>query len=855
VWRITQSRSSVQSVTYNTVACSGNAYGITAVNQNGQSTSVIWDRLQVQGYSVSDSRANVNDNVNVDVTVWFDYDDTPCTTATITVNGYSATHLGNGVYRITRTSSTVASETYNTVACSAESAYGITAVDQNGKSAAVIWDRIKVSSLTADDARRDVGSTATLSVQLIYEYDSAYIASGTFALNGLALTYSGSNGVWRATDSKSAVQAVTYNSVSGTEGAYGLTAVNMNGQSATVIWDRFKVIGISADDGRRDVGTTATLDVTIKYEYDDVAVTTGSFTLNGLALTHQGSGVWRATDSRSTVQAVTYNSVSGSGDTYGLSVVNMNGQSATVIWDRIEVYGAWVSDSRADVGSTQYVYFQLRYDYDDAVFDSSKGTVTIGGVSASWDSGNQRWYVSTSKSSVGLYSYALGFTDSAYGLTAFETGEAAVVWDKARVYYEDLNISRVNVNDPIAFRVKALLLYDNHPFDSSDSITASFGSLTWDAANGWFRGARSRNTVGNYTFSVSSLYEATYGITAFEANVSDPVGVWDGIEIGDCLVDLEGDRVYIYARYAYDGLPIPNCTVGYAGLTASTNATGWAALGLSGLREVAWNTAAYGVSEPQYNLTYSYGNRTVAYHKVYVEPFTVRASCEILNASWSYDARRLSFSATGACVVGVGGWGRPSRVEVNGAPYSDWSYDPQRQEVTVRNLASQVALIWEAGAPPSGPQVYLGPASSLAVSAKPVELGTVARGATLNFTLELEFGAMHIIVNEVRFDLYGDRIRAYGLPAVYARGLDPVGRAEIPCSFEVPESLAPGSTVIIPYVVYATGPDGSQAMSGASLTLTVQPEAPGPPIPGGISLLLIFAALTSTLAYYSLRRK
>jgi hypothetical protein len=118
----------------------------------------------------------------------------------------------------------------------------------------------------------------------------------------------------------------------------------------------------------------------------------------------------------------------------------------------------------------------------------------------------------------------------------------------------------------------------------------------------------------------------------------------------------------------------------------------------------------------------------------------------------------------------------------------------------------------------------------------------------------LEFGAMHIIVNEVRFDLYGDRIRAYGLPAVYARGLDPVGRAEIPCSFQVPESLAPGSTVIIPYVVYATGPDGSQAMSGASLALTVQPEAPGLPIPGGASLLLIFAGLTAILGYYSLKR-
>jgi hypothetical protein len=107
----------------------------------------------------------------------------------------------------------------------------------NGKSVTVIWDRVKVNSLTASKARLDVGATVTLSVQLIYEYDGAYISSGTFTLNGLALTYSGSNGVWTATDSKNTAQSVTYNSVAGTEGTYGLTAVNMNGKSVTVIWD------------------------------------------------------------------------------------------------------------------------------------------------------------------------------------------------------------------------------------------------------------------------------------------------------------------------------------------------------------------------------------------------------------------------------------------------------------------------------------------------------------------------------------------------------------------------------------------------------------------------------------------
>jgi hypothetical protein len=102
---------------------------------------------------------------------------------------------------------------------------------------AIIVDRIKVNSLTADKTRLDPGATVMLSVQLVYEYDGAYITSGNFTLNGLSLTYSGANGVWNATDSKSTVQSVIYNNVTGTEGTYGLATVNMNGKSLTVIWD------------------------------------------------------------------------------------------------------------------------------------------------------------------------------------------------------------------------------------------------------------------------------------------------------------------------------------------------------------------------------------------------------------------------------------------------------------------------------------------------------------------------------------------------------------------------------------------------------------------------------------------
>jgi hypothetical protein len=139
----------------------------------------------------------------------------------------------------------------------------------------------------------------------------------------------------------------------------------------------------------------------------------------------------------------------------------------------------------------------------------------------------------------------------------------AVVVDKARVYYEQLDDSRVNINANIEFRIKAILLYDNHVLGTGDTVTANFGSLTWDAGNNWFDGSRTQATVGSYVFQISSLSEATYGITAFEINVTDPTGVYDRIRI-DSISVVDG-RIDINTQgsfYAIATLEFDSHTLG-----------------------------------------------------------------------------------------------------------------------------------------------------------------------------------------------------------------------------------------------------------------------------------------------------
>jgi len=200
--------------------------------------TIISDTLQVQSYTVSDSRANINDNVNIDALIWFDYDNTVCTTGTITINGYSASHQGAGVYRITRTSASVTSVIYNTVACSAESTYGITTVDQNSQSTTVIWDRIRIDTLNAVSSSIPINTEGEWYATASLEYDNHALGSGdSLTLSGYLFTWDDTHSRFEHKRTETSPIIITINSfTSGNEATYGITVGNINGQSQSIEW-------------------------------------------------------------------------------------------------------------------------------------------------------------------------------------------------------------------------------------------------------------------------------------------------------------------------------------------------------------------------------------------------------------------------------------------------------------------------------------------------------------------------------------------------------------------------------------------------------------------------------------------
>jgi hypothetical protein len=404
----------------------------------GSSTSaIITDRLQIQSYTLSDSRANINDNVNIDILVWFDFDNTVCTTATITINGFSATHQGSGVYRITQTSATVTSVTYNIVACSAESTYGITTVDQNSQATTVIWDRIKINtgSLTVADSRIDIGTLGQYWCTAQSEYTDAHVlgSGDSLVLSGYTFTWCTTHNRWEYNSTQGSVTTITINS---------LTSVNEA--------------------------------------------------------------------------------------TYGITVGNINSNTAFITWDRLEFVSVSADDTHINVGGTFELRYQIRYDFDDVTFNSSKGSIT-GFV---WDSVNSWWNKTvTGSSSVTSTNYDetyISITDSTYGLTVKQdVAGADVVTDRIRI--DTLNVvnNYIPINTEGEWYATASLEFDGHVLGSGDSFTLSGYAFTWDAVHSRFEHKRTEVVPITITIdSWTSGTETTYSITAGNINSKTQAIEW-----------------------------------------------------------------------------------------------------------------------------------------------------------------------------------------------------------------------------------------------------------------------------------------------------------------------------------------
>jgi len=108
-----------------------------------------------------------------------------------------------------------------------------------------------------------------------------------------------------------------------------------------------------------------------------------------------------------------------------------------------------------------------------------------------------------------------------------ETTTETIITDRIMAYWEDVDDTRLDINVNAEWRIKAVLQYDGHALGSGDTVTSTWGGLSWDAGNSWFEILHTESSVTSSTISLTAGTEATYGITAFAENITETTVVFD----------------------------------------------------------------------------------------------------------------------------------------------------------------------------------------------------------------------------------------------------------------------------------------------------------------------------------------
>ena len=454
----------------------GAGSGGTDLLVTDDSVAFISDRIRVVGYSVSDARVNVNSDVLIDVTLEYEYDNTAVITGNVQINGQNATHMADGVWRLTKSQSIVTAETFDNVSVTLDT-YGISIENQNSQEISVIWDGLIITMLDPTDSRINIGETATgISGTAIYSYDGTPY-DGTLVLNSSTFIYGsvGSRG---------------YTIASASGDTYGISVIILN-DITSCIWDGLVISMIGPDDSRINIDETATgISGTAVYSYDG-APYDGTLVLNSSTFMYGSVGMRG------------YTVTSSSGDTFGITTILSN-DVTSCIWDALLITITDPTDSRINVGDIATgIVASATYSYDGTVYD---GTLTLNSTTFSYGTVGKRGYSVDSASG------------DSYGITTIFSNDAtSCIWDAVNVV--TIGSSVLNEVDEV-FQVWCTLelSFDNHLLGANDTVVIADQVAVWNGTH--FIVEVSYPTPGDRLLFVNSTSEDTYNITVLDVTES-----------------------------------------------------------------------------------------------------------------------------------------------------------------------------------------------------------------------------------------------------------------------------------------------------------------------------------------------
>jgi len=187
----------------------------------------------------------------------------------------------------------------------------------------------------------------------------------------------------------------------------------------------------------------------------------------------------------------------------------------TIIVDRLKITLKGVTDDRTDIRTSVYVYFNVTREYDNTLFDRTKGTVYINRSAAIWDEANKHWKLSVTQDSVGEWKYQVSsMTDTEHHITAINNlvGTQKVIWDKLIVTITP-GATTATIGTQVNFIVAAAYAYDNKLVPEFTANILRDG--TYFRTNNF---TDTHNVASTHQYTIESVTEKTYGFTAFSSN-------------------------------------------------------------------------------------------------------------------------------------------------------------------------------------------------------------------------------------------------------------------------------------------------------------------------------------------------
>ena len=532
---------------YTVLEIGNDSYGITVFQAN--TVTVIFDRIVVE-LNASDTWINIGEYASISIYAYYEYDGRIFNGTVILNNSLTQSIPGRYGYTVEKI---------------IDPLYGLTAYRSNTVS--IIFDAVEVI-FNVEDNRIDVGSTANITFTARYAY-SKEPYPGVLALNdsltkdevglywyGVVLIEPDPNNITalyyqpvyiifdrvvietsydnRVNIGENALQGVNayyeydgepfngeiyfndtavkhevgryaFKVIGIRDDRYGLTV--FKAEVVTVIFDKV-VIELSPVRERYDVGKEAELAIDAYYAYDGTPYN-GEIIFN-MSLIQYEPGLYYVTVARI------------GNDSYGITVFEAN--TVAIIFDRV-VITLYVGDERIDVGSKANITWKAYYEYDGKPF---QGDIILNNP--------------LSIDEVGNYSYTVkAIEDRLYGLTMFKSNTVYIVFDMVVIELEALD-NRINIGEEARIRYTGYYAYDGMPFNGEIFLNDTL----------------KKDMVGRYFYTVESIKDPLYGLTAFKSNIVSVI--YDKV-----IVELSVDRIRvdigstvnisINAYYAYDGQP------------------------------------------------------------------------------------------------------------------------------------------------------------------------------------------------------------------------------------------------------------------------------------------------------------